>query len=143
MKYSRKNKSRKQKRGGFFFSKPAVAPSAECDPNNLVNIQGSEALHENYQKCCPKGFFGTKNSSPYCKQLDLNFQAASKNENNALGYAGMSLDEAQDVEMQTRNDPAFNYTPSKPWWKFWGGRSRKGKKGKTNKNQRKTKRRRY
>lgn len=95
MKYSKKNKSRKQKKGGFFFgNKPAVAPSAECNPNNLVNIQGSEALHANYQKCCPKGFMGTKNSSPYCRQLDLNFQAALKSENNALGYAGMSQDEA-------------------------------------------------
>jgi hypothetical protein len=130
MKYSRKNKSRKQKRGGFFFgNKPTVAPSAECDPNNLVNIQGSNELHANYQKCCPKGFMGTKNSSPYCKQLDLNFQAALKSENNALGYAGMSLDQAQDFEMKTRDNPAFNPpAPAKPWWKFWGGKSRKGKR---------------
>jgi len=129
MKYSRKNKSRKQKKGGFFFSsKPAVAPSAECDPNNLVNIQGSDALHANYQKCCPKGFMGTKNSSPYCKQIDLNFQAALKSENDAKGYAGMSLDEAQDFEMKTRDNPAFNPpAPAKPWWKFWGGKSRKSK----------------
>ena len=72
---------------------------------------------------------GTKNSSPYCRQLDLNYQAASKNENDAKGYAGMSLDEAQDFEMKTRNNPAFNPPPpSKSWWKFWGGKSRKGRK---------------
>ena len=39
--YKKRNKThKKSKRGGFFFgSKPTVAPSAECDPNNLVNIQ--------------------------------------------------------------------------------------------------------
>ena len=140
--YKKRNKThKKSKRGGFFFgSKPAVAPSAECDPNNLVNIQGSDALHANYQKCCPKGFMGTKNSSPYCKQIDLNFQAALKSENDAKGYAGMSLDEAQNFEMQTRNDPAFNPPPAaKPWWKFWGGKSRKRKGNKKSKG---TKRRR-
>lgn len=74
MKHTRKNK-----KGGFFFSKnDYVAPSTECDPNNLASISGSNALHENYQKCCPKGIFGTKNSSPYCKQVDLNFQSALK-----------------------------------------------------------------
>ena len=42
----RKNKkSRKNKKGGFFFgSKPTVAPSAECDPNNLVNIQANKSF---------------------------------------------------------------------------------------------------
>ena len=139
--YKKRNKThKKSKRGGFFFgSKPTtIAPSAECDPNNLVNIQGSDALHENYQKCCPKGFMGRKNSSPYCRQLDLNFQAALKNENDAKGYAGMSMDEAQNFEMQTRNDPAFNPPPAaKPWWKFWGGKSKKRKgKGKGTKRRR-------
>ena len=121
----RNRRSRKNKKGGFFFgSKPTtIAPSAECNPNNLVNIQGSEALHANYQKCCPKGFMGTKNSSPYCKQLDLNFQAALKSENDAKGYAGMSLDEAQELEM---NLPPIS-APAKPWWKFWGGKTRRRK----------------
>ena len=134
----RNRRSRKNKKGGFFFgSKPTVAPSAECDPNNLVNIQGTDALHANYQKCCPKGFMGTKNSSPYCKQLDLNFQAALKSENDAKGYAGMSLDEAQQFEMQTRDNPAFNPpAPAKPWWKFWGGKTRRRRGKKSSKRRR-------
>lgn len=129
------NKSRKNKKGGFFFgSKPStVIPSAECDPNNLVNIQGSDALHANYQKCCPKGFMGRKNSSPYCRQLDLNFQAELKSENDAKGYVGMSMDEAQELEMNLPTPPA----PAKSWWKFWGGKSRrKSKKGKASKRRR-------
>ena len=135
----RNRRSRKNKKGGFFFgsNKATVAPSAECDPNNLVNIQGTDALHANYQKCCPKGFMGTKNSSPYCKQLDLNFQAALKSENDAKGYAGMSLDEAQQFEMNTRNNPAFNPpTPTKPWWKFWGGKTRRRRGKKSSKRRR-------
>jgi hypothetical protein len=128
----RKNKkSRKNKKGGFFFgSKPTVAPSAECDPNNLVNIQDSTEMHSNYQKCCPKGVFGKKNSSPYCRQLDLNFQAALKSENDALGYAGMSMDKAQSFEQMPISNNPLSQTPKKPWWKFWGGKTRRiGKKG--------------
>ena len=34
-------------------------------------------MKDNYQKCCPKSMFGSKNSSPYCKQLDLNFTIRS------------------------------------------------------------------
>jgi len=129
MKYSRKNKSRKQKRGGFFFSKPAVAPSAECDPNNLVNIKGSNELHANYQKCCPKGFMGTKSSSPYCKQLDLNFQAALKSENDAKAYPGMDTEEAQDFEQNPIANNPLEQPPQKSWWKFWGGKTkRRGRK---------------
>ena len=126
----RKNKkSRKNKKGGFFFgSKPTVAPSAECDPNNLVNIQGSQALHANYQTCCPKGFFGTKNSSPYCRQLDLNFQAALKSENDALGYAGMSMEQAQSFEQMPISNNPLSEPPKKSWWKFWGGKTRRMRK---------------
>jgi len=74
-------RSSKNKKGGLFGlfeSKPFANPS--CDVNNLANLRTSEQLHENYQTCCPKGTFGTKNSSPYCRQLDLNFRSAIQNE---------------------------------------------------------------
>jgi hypothetical protein len=124
-KKSRKNKSRKNKKGGFFFGKSTVASSAECDPNNLVNIKDSASMHANYQKCCPKGFMGTKNSSPYCRQLDTNFQTALKSENDALGYAGMDLEDAQAFEQMPIANSPLSQQPSKPWWKFWGGKSRR------------------
>ena len=105
----RKNKqlSRRNRKGGFFFSKPTVVSSTECDVNNLSTLtkmpstedsngeikpydermndldEMSIRLKNNYDKCCPKGFMGSKNTSPYCKQLDLNFQAARKAENDA------------------------------------------------------------
>lgn len=122
---SRKNitKSRRNKKGGFFFGNKNsyVASSGECDPNNLTSIQGSRALHENYQKCCPKGFMGTKNSSPYCKQLDLNFQAARRAENDANEYQGYNPNEVYQMKQQ---ESAMN-PPKKPWYKFWGGKSRR------------------
>jgi hypothetical protein len=114
-------KSRKNKKGGRLFSQNNyVAPSGDCDPNNLTSIQGSKALHENYQKCCPKGFMGTKNSSPYCKQVDLNFQAARKAENDANEYYGYQPNEVYQMKQQ---ESTMNTQPQKKYWyKFWGGK---------------------
>jgi hypothetical protein len=119
-------KSHKNKRGGFFNSskKNYAAPLGDCDPNNLTSIKDPKALHENYQKCCPKGFMGTKNSSPYCKQLDLNFQAANKAKNDANEYHGYEPNEIYQMKQQ---EAAMN-PPKKSWYKFWGGKSRKNKK---------------
>ena len=115
--------SRKIKKGGFFFNKNSyVVPSEKCDPNKLTTIKGSQALHSNYQLCCPKGSFGTKNTSPYCKQVDLNFQAALKEENEAKGYVGFEPDEVYQMKQQD------DITPKKPWYKFWGGKTKKMRK---------------
>jgi hypothetical protein len=123
--------SKKNKKGGFFSpSKPNDSP--ECNPNDLSMIKGSDALHDNYQKCCPKGMFGTKNSSPYCKQVDLNFQAALKGENDANEYHGYEPDEeAQMKQNDNQSQPVAEIPKSqydvavaqkKAWYKFWGGR---------------------
>ena len=98
-------------------------------------INGSDALHANYQKCCPKGTFGTKNSSPYCKQVDLNFQAALKSENDANEYHGF---EPEEVNQMKQEDAAMA-PPKKPWYKFWGGKTnkRKGNKKGSRKHRRK------
>lgn len=128
--FSRK-KSRKNKKGGRLFSQNNyLAPSGDCDPNNLTSIQGSKALHENYQKCCPKGFMGSKNTSPYCKQVDLNFQAARKAENDANEYHGYN---PNDVYQMKQQEPYVNPMPKKPWYKFWGGKTRTSRK-RSNKN---------
>jgi hypothetical protein len=117
----------RKKRGGFFFSnKNNVVPLEGCDPNNIVNLHTTDEIHNNYLKCCPKGFFGSKNSTPYCRQLESNYNAAYNNENNAKEYAGMDLEEAQELDMTFKQNPVTT-VEKKSWWKWWGG-SRKSKK---------------
>ena len=129
-----KRKGRKSKKGGFlnlFKSNQTVLPD-ECDPNKLTMIKGSTALHQNYQKCCPKRFLGLKNSSAYCKQLDLNFQSALKEENAANEFPGSSPEEAYNMKTVTNYSdtsaqlPKMEYdvnaAQTKPWYKFWGGK---------------------
>lgn len=48
--------------------------------------------------------FGTKNSSPYCKQLESNFQAAIKSENDAQEYHGFEPEKQNEMN---------NYSPTK------------------------------
>ena len=127
---SRKNrnlrkKMRKTLKGGFFSNKNKyVVPLDECNPNNLTSLQTPEDLHANYQKCCPKGMFGRKNSSPYCKQVDLNFQQALKGENEANEYHGFQPDEVYQMKQQE-----LESAPKKPWYKFWkGGKTKKHRK---------------
>ena len=136
-KRSRRNISRRNIKGGFFSKNNyATVLPEECDPNNLSMIKGSEDLHANYQKCCPKGMFGTKNSSPYCKQVDLNFQAAIKGDNDANEYHGFEPEEVQQMQqMQQQQD-----VPKKPWYKFWGGKKTR-KNRKTSRRHRKSSRR--
>ena len=101
-----KKKYMKSKKGGFFnfwSNKPKVTPS-ECDPNNLSMIKDAKSMHANYQTCCPKNWMGRKNSSSYCKQLDLNFKAVLKGANdNAGNYAS-------DEEV-SKNPAFFNQIP--------------------------------
>ena len=79
----RHKRSSKNKKGGLFgfFESKHNASNPECNINNLSNLTSPEQIHSNYQTCCPKGTFGTKNSSPYCKQLELNLRPAITNEN--------------------------------------------------------------
>jgi len=129
-----KKTSRKTKKGGIFYRNKYIVPSDECEPNKLTSIKGSKALHANYQKCCPKGMFGTKNSSPYCKQLDLNYQSAIKGENDANQYHGF---EDEDVNKMNQYDSYLNPSPKKSWYKFWGGKTRKAHKKHSHRNKRK------
>jgi hypothetical protein len=125
----RKNRSRKNKKGGFFnffSSKPKVVPT-ECDPNNLSMIKDANSMQENYKKCCPKGMFGTKNSSPYCKQLNLNYTAALKGENEAKEYVGFTPEEVYQMK-QAENIYSPEVTmPKKSWW---GGKKTRRKHSK-------------
>jgi hypothetical protein len=129
-------KGGKSLKGGFFSSSNKVKPyPGQCDMNQLTELKTTEEMHKNYQVCCPKGSFGTKNSSPYCKKLDLNFQSSLAGENNANEYHGF---EPEEVYNMTQNNsqpvPAVQLTPlqndvaaaaKKPWYKFWGGKKSK------------------
>jgi hypothetical protein len=129
-------KGGKSLKGGFFFSSssPTLYPG-ECDINQLSLSKTPEELHKKYQTCCPKGSFGTKNSSPFCKQLDLNFQASLAGENNANEYHGYEPEEVYNMRQNdTQSVPAAQLTPlqndvasaqKKPWYKFWGGKKSK------------------
>jgi hypothetical protein len=79
----RHKRSSKNKKGGLFgfFESKHNSSNPACNINNLSNLKSPEQIHSNYQTCCPKGTFGTKNSSPYCKQLELNLRPAITNEN--------------------------------------------------------------
>jgi hypothetical protein len=126
--FKKNKKTRKSLKGGFFFSNK-VNQSGQCDVNKLTELKTSEEMHQNYQSCCPKGMFGTKNSSAYCKQLDLNFQAKLKGDNDALDQ---STDQSPSVQVHPSDAAAS--APQSPWYKFWGG-----KKSKRRRNHRKRK----
>ena len=80
-----KRNSKRSRKGGFFglFEDKHNEDKdqnglAVCDSNNLVNLTDSNDMRVSYQKCCPKSWYGRKNNSPYCRQLDLNYKAASQ-----------------------------------------------------------------
>lgn len=111
----RKNKSRTRhyKRGGgffdFFTGKSSVVPD-DCDPMKLTQLKTSNEMRSKYQQCCPKKYFGmAKNSSPYCKQLDLNFKSAVEREGLEKQYVGM--DEPVEVA-QMQNAPMLSAPPA-------------------------------
>ena len=102
-KKSIKRKNSKTRKGGFFgfFSSKKVAPQ-ECNLDNVNQMGDYKDLHGLYQKCCPKGMFGTKNSSSLCKTIDQKFQQSWKAKNDALEYQGDETD-PEKVEMLKNN----------------------------------------
>jgi hypothetical protein len=74
------SKRSRNRKGGFFgfFDDKHNENDTACNPDNLVNLKDSNDMRSNYQTCCPKTWYGRKNNSPYCKQLDLNYKAASQ-----------------------------------------------------------------
>jgi hypothetical protein len=112
-KHKKTHKRRTYKRGGgffdFFSSKSATVVPENCNPNNLSQLKSSQQLRENYQTCCPKTMFGLKkNSSPYCKQIELNMNAAVKGEGLEKEYVGMDPMEVAAL----RNVPGAQGVPN-------------------------------
>jgi hypothetical protein len=144
--YRNKKGCRKTKKGGFFnlFKSNSTVMPDECNPNQLSMIKGSDALHQKYQTCCPKTYFGSKNSSPYCTQLDLNFQASLKGENDSNEYQGFSPEETYNMKNDTTNNQVYPQLPkremdvqiaaTKPWYKFWGGKKTRKRRNKITRN---------
>ena len=68
----------------------------DCNIMNLSTLSkdmgdGQEPLKKmklNYEKCCPKNVLGQKNSSPYCKQLSMTYDAQSTYKKAIVGYSG-------------------------------------------------------
>lgn len=148
---SRKNRniSKRNRKGGFLFGNSKVVSSSECDVNNLstltkmpdVNDTDGQLkpqdermndlddmtykLRDNYNKCCPKGFMGKKNTSPYCNQLDTTFKSIQQHKQDISGYYGDETNVAKIKEVMDDPmiAPASPYAPpNKPWYKFWGGK---------------------
>jgi len=74
----RNSKRSRSRKGGFFglFDDKHNTGNAACNPDNLVNLKSSFDIKKNIDTCCPKNWYGRKNNSPYCKQLNLNYDAA-------------------------------------------------------------------
>lgn len=74
----RNSKRSRSRKGGFFglFDDKHNTGNASCNPNNLANLKSSIEIKKNIDTCCPKNWYGRKNNSPYCKQLNLNYDAA-------------------------------------------------------------------
>ena len=79
---SKRSRGRNRK-GGFFglFEDKHNETDTACDSNNLANLTDFNSMHANYQTCCPKTWYGRKNNSPYCKQLDSKFNAQQNTAN--------------------------------------------------------------
>ena len=74
----RNSKRSRSRKGGFFglFDDKHNTGNIACNPNNLANLKSSYEIKQNIDTCCPKSWYGRKNNSPYCKQLNLNYDAA-------------------------------------------------------------------
>jgi hypothetical protein len=131
-----RNKNKKTLRGGFFFSKKVI-PNEVCDITKVTDSSSSNELHQRYQTCCPKTFFGYKNSSPLCKTIDTKFQQALDRENmENTGVAGdesMSEEEVSLLQNQPVPQPQLpkivtDVYAKKPWYQFWGGKTKRNKR---------------
>jgi hypothetical protein len=94
LKMTKRNSKRgKSRKGGFFgfFKDKHNEQNPQCNPNNLVKLTSTIDIKNKIDTCCPKSWYGRKNNSPYCKELDQKYDAATTtlfnkmNESNANG----------------------------------------------------------
>lgn len=80
LKMTKRNSKRgKSRKGGFLnnFFKTEEPKNPDCNPNNLVNLTSTFDIKNKIKTCCPKSWYGRKNNSPYCKELDQKYDAAT------------------------------------------------------------------
>ena len=65
----------KSRKGGFFglFKDKHNEQNPQCNPNNLVNLTSTFDIKKKIDTCCPKSWYGRKNNSPYCKELNQKY----------------------------------------------------------------------
>lgn len=91
----------------------------EITYDQAVKLQGK------YLNYCPVG----KKDQPHCKEMERLINNAM--EVNRYGVAGLTEEEKQNFERDYFSEsdlpPEFkrNQPYKKPWWKFWGGKTKK------------------
>ena len=69
----------KSRKGGFFelFKDKDNDYNGQCNPNNLNNLTSTYDIKKKIDTCCPKSWYGRKNNSPYCKELNQKYDTAT------------------------------------------------------------------
>jgi hypothetical protein len=96
----------------FFQRTKDAITSPNCDVNNLVLLSKDIDNGQNPFKMS-KRFYGQKNTSPYCKQLNMNFDSLSQYKKDIEAYYGDETDVSKIKQIM--NEPV---SPPKPWYKF-------------------------
>ena len=165
-----KNHSRRNKKGGFFFNKPKVAPYSpvqtssmtnDCDINNLTTLTKMPDVNDETGQLKPldERLNDLKNMNQslqnnYIKCCPKGFMGKNTSPYcNQLDTTFKSVDQhRRDITgyygdetnvakiKETMDAPVAGEIPKKPWYKFWGGK--KSRKYRKRSNKRRTHRRR-
>jgi hypothetical protein len=92
----------------------------DCNIMNLSTLSkdmgdGQEPLKKmklNYEKCCPKDTVGRKNSSSYCKQLNMTYDAQSTYKKDIAGYSGDETNVANIKKIMNEPHKEVDYNQS-------------------------------
>lgn len=127
-------KTQRNKKGGF-FTKPVISHKDTCknDPRGLpdrIEYKQAKMFQDQYFRCCPKNF-GMKNNSPYCKKVEkLVLDARANNYNRYGDYTKQykynpTINKNESAGFVNRNSDLTPQYKPKPWWQFWGGKTRR------------------
>jgi len=120
----RKKHNKRNKKGGFLFSKKALPEI--CVMTNLDDLKTSAELNTRYETCCPKNFLGFKNRSPLCTNLENKIKEIEKSEVEVQSSLGLNADISQTPLVSQDQNISTPMAPvTKPWYQFWGGKKHK------------------
>ncbi len=80
---------------------------------NVSSFKNEYGLQKHYEKCCPKGFFGRKNSSKYCKEIDA--AISEKRQQAVEENVELPNNEEQDVFLQENILPKRGTGDKQAW----------------------------